>query len=238
MTELYNKEIATHYAAFRPPLHQVILAKVLARGERFSAGLDVGCGTGYSTVALAEYSHAVLGIDPSLSMLDEALPHERITYSQGSGEEIPLSNDAVDVVTFAGSLFYAKSDALTSELRRVCRPEAVVIVYDFEILLDHFLRNWGISAPELEGGYDHELNFSGVAGFEEIIVGNEQVQVDASVEELAHVLLSDLYRYEAFVAFYGTRDPFRALINDLGRLGDSLSLRANVFFASYHLGVW
>ena len=80
MSEYYNQAVANHYSSYRPPIHKMILESVLSNEEVFSKGLDVGCGTGYSTVALAEYCLQVYGIDPSQSMLEEARPHEKITY--------------------------------------------------------------------------------------------------------------------------------------------------------------
>lgn len=85
----------------------MILERVLFEEEVFNQGLDVGCGTGYSAGALAKYCTHIYGIDPSQSMLEEARPHEKITYRQGRGQDLPLPDKSIDVVTFAGSLFYA-----------------------------------------------------------------------------------------------------------------------------------
>ena len=63
--------------------------------------LDIGCGTGRSSVALAEFCGHVVAIDPSQEMLDAATPHRKITFSQGAGERIPLPNRSIDIVTFA-----------------------------------------------------------------------------------------------------------------------------------------
>ena len=86
MTDQYTETVAAHYAAYRPPLHQRILKRVLANAGSLSDALDVGCGTGCSSVALAEFCERVFAIDPSLSMLDAATPHDAITYllSRGS----------------------------------------------------------------------------------------------------------------------------------------------------------
>ncbi len=70
MTEEYNQAVAEHYAAFRPPLHQLILKKLLNPGERLQSGLDIGSGTGYSAIALSGYCDHVIGLDPSESMIE------------------------------------------------------------------------------------------------------------------------------------------------------------------------
>jgi len=80
MTNEYNSNVAKHDAGFRPALHEVILRRLIRPGERFGIGLDVGCGTGYSTVALAEYCKSAIGLDPNQPMLDKATAHPKISY--------------------------------------------------------------------------------------------------------------------------------------------------------------
>ena len=84
----YNKQVAYHYSAYRPPLHQRILKEVLG-GKRFQSGLDLGCGTGRSAVALKNYCDEVRGVEPSPEMLAHAKPQPGITFLSGSAEQIP-----------------------------------------------------------------------------------------------------------------------------------------------------
>lgn len=74
--------------------------------------LDLGCGTGRFTAALGEtFGCQVVGVDPSAAMLDVAKsrsgsngqPH--IEWTQGAAEDIPLENEAVDLV-FMSQLFH------------------------------------------------------------------------------------------------------------------------------------
>jgi methylase of polypeptide subunit release factors len=63
---------AFHYNAFRPPLHGSILRQCLGQ-DSFSKVLDIGCGAGHSTVALAEFCQKAVGFDVSQSTLQQAL---------------------------------------------------------------------------------------------------------------------------------------------------------------------
>ena len=236
MSEHYNQVVANHYSSYRPPLHKMILEFVLSSEDVFNKGLDVGCGTGYSTVALAEYCVQVYGVDPSQPMLEEARPHKKITYQQGSGEDLPLADKSVDVVTFAGSLFYAKPELLIKELKRVCQKGALVIPYDFEVLLDDVLLQCDINLEKTASDYDHRINFSNRADFIEITVGNEQINLDVTASELAHILLSSSRRYEAFVEKYDVSDPFIILVRELERVyGQQCLLKVNTYFSKYQL---
>jgi ubiquinone/menaquinone biosynthesis C-methylase UbiE len=233
MTQQYDRAVAAHYSAYRPPLHQMILQKALSGSGPFDDGLDVGCGTGYSAVGLASHCQRVYGIEPSQSMLDRAIPHPRVLYRKGTGEALPLPDHSVDVVTFAGSLFYAKSDALSDEMKRVCRDKALVIAYDFELLLKDVVRQCGIDATETESPYDYTVNFSESALFREVAVGREQVSLDLTAAELAHILLSESQYHGAFVEKYGLSDPFAALTSELAAVRNTHSLAAHIYFSTY-----
>ena len=212
--EQYNKNISMHYSAYRPPLHQMILKRVIADGEKVETGLDIGCGTGYSSIALLNHCKKVQGIDPSGSMLDKAEANKNITYKVGCGDDIPVSNNSIDIVTFAGSLFYAKSDVLITELQRVCKENALVVVYDFQVLTDSLLLDLGIGLKESKSNYDHEINFTGYTALSEISAGKEYLEIDVTPEQLAHILLSS-FAYEQFVKKYDFYTPFNLLVSEL-----------------------
>lgn len=233
VTKPYDGTAARHYAAYRPPLHELILSRVLSDDDAFFTGLDVGCGTGYSSIALAASCERVFGIDPSPAMLCEATPHERVTYYSGAGERVPLPGHSVDVVTFAGSLFYADPDATGAELRRVCRDRAVVVVYDFEVLIGELLARYGIDAPDCGFDYDHRANFSGAIGLAEIAAGSERVGVQATASQLAHLLLSDPHRFDHFARRYQMSDPFLPLARELASTLDRSAVEADIYYSRY-----
>lgn len=233
VVDKYNQVVATHYAAYRPAIHSIILSKVLTQEDYFEVGLDVGCGTGYSAIALTKYCHHVYGLEPSQSMLAEVISQERITYLKGHGSAIPLKEGSVNIVTFAGSLFYAKSDALINELKRVCLGNALIVCYDFEVLLDEVMRQYGIVRPSAESSYDHAVNFSGIHALKEIIVGYDRLTVHVTAAQLTHVLLSDAYRYESFAEQYGTQNPYQSLLDEIESKNQSSYLTVNTYYAKY-----
>lgn len=116
MSHEYDKTIAHHYKVYRPPLHKIILEKAINKDAKYKNGLDIGCGTGYSSVALANYCDHVTGVNPSKEMIDQAIQHKLVSYYLGSGDCLPDGIDKIDIVCFAGSLFYTKSPKLISEL--------------------------------------------------------------------------------------------------------------------------
>lgn len=236
MTERYDNTAARHYAAFRPPLHRLILDRVFRLHESFQVGLDVGCGTGHSAVALTKYCDHVFGLDPSRSMLDVAQRHPKIAYFQGSGDALDqLPVQVFDVVTFAGSLFYAKTDRLRKELVRVCPPGATTVAYDFEVLLNEVIAEVGADCPAVASGYDHRANLSDWAEFTADSSGAERLRLDVTGREMAHVLLADSNRHDAFVRRFPSGDPFEALVGHLESCRVRLHLDADIYFTRYRV---
>lgn len=231
----YSHAVAVHYAAYRPPLHQLILRRALRDKESFADGLDAGCGTGRSSIALAEFCERVYAVEPSQEMLDEAIPHDAITYLRGCCENIPLPDRSVDIITFAGSLFYVDIDATAKEVSRVCRPNALIVPYDFEVRIDEILDRLGVATHVPESTYDHRANLSGISGFTAMEVEQDRIQIDVTATDLAHVLLADAVRHDAFASRYKTATPFQRLAADLGYANESIAVRADIFYSTYRL---
>ncbi|OQB88384.1 MAG: hypothetical protein BWX84_03060 [Verrucomicrobia bacterium ADurb.Bin118] len=236
MTERYDSTSARHYAAFRPPLHRAILDRVIGPHEFFPVGLDVGCGTGYSAVALAKYCDRVFGLDPSQSMLEAAQRHPRVTYVQGSGCTLGrIGMSQFDIVTFAGSLFYAKAARLRRELARVCPPGSTIVVYDFEILLNDVMAELGAASPAVASDYDHCVNLSDWAECAVVDGGAERLRLKVTGSEMAHLLLADSFRYDALVRRFPHGDPFASLVDCLEHFRANRHLEADIYFTRYRM---
>lgn len=235
MAEQYNEVVAAHYGAYRPPLHRRILKHALGAVNNLGTGLDAGCGTGRSALALAEFCDYVYALDPSPSMLEAATPHPAITYLHGSSEAMPLPDRSIDVATFAGSLFYANSKRTVQEIRRVCRHGAFVIPYDFEVQLDGVVQRFGFVPRTFKSTYNSRVNFSGVSAFEEMLLTNERIQLDMDATDLAHILLADSARHAAFVSRYETATPHVELSQEIDRFNPSNSIGAYLHCSVYRL---
>jgi ubiquinone/menaquinone biosynthesis C-methylase UbiE len=137
-TTLYDPLMALtmREGAFRPAL----IAAVLADPPP-GVVLDLGCGTGTFTVQLAEAdpSVQVLGVDGDEAVLALAGQKasrfgERVRFSKGLADSLPIEHAAVDVVISSLLLHHlspaAKLEAL-SEARRVLRPKGRLVIADW-----------------------------------------------------------------------------------------------------------
>jgi ubiquinone/menaquinone biosynthesis C-methylase UbiE len=91
--------------------------------------LDLGCGTGRFSEALAAHFDAeVVGLDPSRKMLEQAQAKRRdirVRYQPGNAEAIPLADRSVDLV-FVSMVFHHFDDPVSAarECARVLREGA------------------------------------------------------------------------------------------------------------------
>lgn len=90
--------------------------------------LDLGCGTGRFTEALAiRFDAQVIGVDPSKKMLEQARSKpldQRIRYELGRGESIPLPDNSVDLIFMSMIFHHFDNPALAAkECRRVLRGD-------------------------------------------------------------------------------------------------------------------
>ena len=116
----YDHITAYHYSAYRSALHLPILERCL-KGESFNRGLDVGCGTGQSSVALANFCNKIIGLEPSYEMLEKTIFHPKVNYLYLENEKLPFHENSFDIITFAGSWYYTQSQMLLKEVIRIAK---------------------------------------------------------------------------------------------------------------------
>ncbi len=237
MSTQYNPITAKHYAAYRPSLHLPILKKVLGNAH-FTLGLDVGCGAGQSALALAHFCDKVIAIDPSESMLQHAMPHNQIDYQHCNGQDLVFDPNTFDIITFAGSLYYAKTRHLLTEVLKVTKPNGQIIIYDFEILLDDTLRQLGVTPPSMLAlDYDHETDFSGLDTSKLHLQKKlkEKIDFEISTTNLGHLLLGDSDHYALLASKFGKTNLYTKLLAALKQLvvNKTHQIDAHIFYTQY-----
>lgn len=129
-----TSDMAAGYAHSRPPVHPRVIDLLrphLPAGP-LDRALDVGCGAGLSTRALAGLAAAIYGIEPAGGMLRFAAtvaPGARFTVA--AAEALPFADRSFDLITAAGSLNWVDLDRFFPEASRILVTGGQLIVYDF-----------------------------------------------------------------------------------------------------------
>lgn len=90
-------------------------------GDGRGLAVDLGCGPGKLSVQLIQTGHDVVGLDPSLKML-QRLQAKRSRAICGTAEAIPLRNSVAKVVTAAQAFHWFNFEQAVPEMRRILVP--------------------------------------------------------------------------------------------------------------------
>ena len=125
--------IAVGYAKHRPPVHGQILRRALADWPAaIGCAVDIGCGSGISTHALAEFAQERIGVEPAEPMVEAARAVDpQARFLVGPADAIPLPDGTADLITAAGALNYADLPRFFPEADRVLKDGGALLIYDF-----------------------------------------------------------------------------------------------------------
>jgi ubiquinone/menaquinone biosynthesis C-methylase UbiE len=108
-----------------------------AEGRRFTTGVDVGTGPGFTAFAIAPYCEHVIATDVTPQMLEEVrrLRHERDAPSTqmalAAAESLPFADGSIDLVTCRTAAHHFVNLARwLREVARVLSPGGLLIVAD------------------------------------------------------------------------------------------------------------
>ncbi|TKX63822.1 class I SAM-dependent methyltransferase [Halorubrum sp. ASP1] len=123
-------------------------------GRSGAVALDVGCGNGRHTEALAARAEAAVGVDLSRGLLDEAVARARergyldaTAFVHGDAAALPVRDGAVDLAVYVATLHHlspraARVESL-NELARVLAPGGTALVSAWSTAHDRFDREEG-----------------------------------------------------------------------------------------------
>ncbi|XP_064612751.1 putative methyltransferase DDB_G0268948 [Liolophura sinensis] len=136
-----SEKIAQAYARFRPDYNAAVWDVIMDYCEKgtchFELAVDVGCGTGQSTLPLSERFKQVIGIDVSEQQIKHAQSNSKasnISYRVGAAEDLSKIQDgSVDLITCAQALHWMDLEKFYPEVTRVSRPGGSLVAYGYGI---------------------------------------------------------------------------------------------------------
>ncbi len=130
-----SKTAAARYAKGRPNVQAAAIRtfREFAKITRpFKKCLDVGCGTGLSSVAVAEICESVIGADISEGMLAHTAKHPKIQYQKCDAVNLPFADNSFDLITVGLAMHWFDQPAFLKEARRVLGPGGWLVIYNNE----------------------------------------------------------------------------------------------------------
>ncbi|XP_066301587.1 putative methyltransferase DDB_G0268948 [Branchiostoma lanceolatum] len=132
---------AESYQKFRPTYGQELAEKIVAfvkekKTTSLNQAVDIGCGSGQSTIILAPHFQQVTGIDISEAQIAMATAQNKfnnVQYRVGHAEHIPLPDSSVDLVSCGTSAHWFDFPKFHKEVDRVLRPLGCLAVYTYGI---------------------------------------------------------------------------------------------------------
>jgi SAM-dependent methyltransferase len=128
---------AADYTRYRPTYPPGLFAWLAGLTGRHTLAWDCGCGNGQAAIGLAPYYRRIVATDPSLQQIDNALPHERISYRVAAAEESGLDPFSIDLIVVAQALHWFDFDRFYAEVRRVAAPGGVLAAISYgEVMIE------------------------------------------------------------------------------------------------------
>lgn len=210
--------------------------------QRIAAGstvLDLGCGTGVLTKALAALGHDVTGVDISQAMLDKiaaANPAGRITLHQGNVYALPFADASFDgVITRWVIPHFRDWPVIMKEAARVLRPGGTMVI-------DHTSRaNYALAAREAQldhagFGYDPRVRGGDPAGFYAAASLDEvQLAADSAGLDLLDVAPLGFFRQNAVIAAVLGNEGFQAYKKAIDAFYQDPGARAFIEWFEHHV---
>lgn len=114
------------YSRFRPRYPPALVRALADASPRWDVAVDVGCGSGQLTRALADRFETVFAFDAAEDPLAHAPDHPRIVYRVGPAETLPLADGTAALVTAAQSAHWFDLDRFATEASRILIPGGLV----------------------------------------------------------------------------------------------------------------
>lgn len=185
-TDLFSGH-APLYAASRPSYPERFIANLAALAPGREQAWDVGTGNGQSARLFADHFNRVHATDASAAQVDEAIPHQRVTYAVEPAERCSLPDASCDLVLAAQAAHWFDPDRFGAEVRRVLRPRGIVAAIGY---------GWWYVDPEVDAIIGEQLlrrveshwqpgNWLLIDGYRDLRLPGEEVRLTPAAIHLA-----------------------------------------------------
>jgi SAM-dependent methyltransferase len=122
------------YARFRPAYPAALFRWLARQAPSVDCAWDSATGNGQAAVGLARVFRSVIATDMSPQQLSMASHQPSIRYEVAPSERTPIEEKSIDLVLVAQALHWFDLPRFYEEVRRVCKPGAVLAVLCYGLL--------------------------------------------------------------------------------------------------------
>ncbi|MCL2020265.1 MAG: class I SAM-dependent methyltransferase [Oscillospiraceae bacterium] len=141
MKKTVNKENIDRFNGFsglyndsRPTPPEIITQSTLLYANKNPQTIvDVGCGTGLSTLIWKDVADSIIGVEPNDDMRSEAeksIKANNISFMKGLSNEIDLLDECADIVSVSQAFHWFDIDSTLEEIHRILKPGGVLAIFD------------------------------------------------------------------------------------------------------------
>ena len=117
----------------KPPQFLLNIVKQYCQNLFEAKLVDLGCGTGQSTIFWKNHAHKIYGIEPNSDMISLAKMNNstsNIKYIQTISSKTTLEDKSIDIVTCSQALHWMEPKSTFREIQRILKPEGLFLAYD------------------------------------------------------------------------------------------------------------
>ena len=128
--DLFSRQ-ASDYARFRPSYPSQLFDELAQRSGARGLAIDLGCGNGQASAALARRFERVIGVDPSQAQLDQAPALANARFACAAAESTGLAGGEADLITVAQAFHWFKLPQAFEEIQRLAKPGGLVALWSY-----------------------------------------------------------------------------------------------------------
>lgn len=153
------------YSKYRSSPPEEVLSIILSyvkekRRTPVQLAIDVGCGTGLGTRALAPHFQQMVGTDISEAQIEEAkkVPgFTNISYCVCPAEQLPFKDSSVDLLFSAVAAHWFNTEGFMSEVKRVLKPNGCLSLHSYQIQFELHYKDLSETLSQI---YQEAFDFS------------------------------------------------------------------------------
>jgi hypothetical protein len=139
------------YKAFRPQYPDELFRRIVAGipPEHRRRAVDLGAGTGLSTLPLCQWFEHVTAVEPDRRMAAEIPRNERLAVLNARAEDAELEPSSIDLVTAGTAFYWMDGPCVVNKVTQWLRRDGVLAVYRYGL---------PTLPPELAGVLEREFD--------------------------------------------------------------------------------